>query len=99
MTTKRWIKTVTFPLLAAALASPMFIQCGGGLPGVNGLPGIPSCPDMSNPDAVLSYDWAGNYKIDAASADKIRAGVAAAIELKEVARQIDADLKTGCGGL
>ena len=99
MTTKRWIKTATWPLLAAALASPMFIQCGGGLPGVGGLPSVPSCPDMSNPDGILSYDWAGNYKIDAANADKIRAGVAAAIELKDVAKQIDADLKTGCGAL
>ena len=99
MTTKRWIKTATYPLLAAALASPLFIQCGGGLPGVGGLPSVPSCPDMSNPDGILSYDWAGSYKIDAANAAKIRAGVAAAIELKDVAKQIDADLKTGCGGL
>lgn len=99
MTTKRWLKTATFPLLAAALASPMFIQCGGAIPGAEGLPGMPQCPDMSNPDAILSYDWAGTYKVDAANADKIRAGVAAAIELKQVANQIDADLKTGCGGL
>jgi hypothetical protein len=99
MTTKRWIKTATYPLLAAALASPLFIQCGGGLPGVGGLPSVPSCPDMSSSDGILSYDWAGSYKIDAPSADKIRAGVAAAIELKDVAKQIDADLRTGCGAL
>ncbi len=98
-TTKRWIKTATYPILAAALASPMFIQCGGLPGGVAGLPNVPKCPDMSDADGILAYDWTGNYKIDAANADKIRAGVAAAIELKQVAAQIDADLKTGCGGL
>lgn len=103
MSTKRWFKFASWPLLGAALVAPMFIQCGGGmgdLPGGANIPGgIGKCPDMTNAEAVLGFDWAGTYKIDAASAERIKGGVAAAVELKGVAAQIDADLKTGCGAL
>jgi len=100
---KSFFKKASWPLLGAALASPFFIQCGGGLgdmPGGGGLPGgLGKCPDLSSADGALGFDWAGTYKIDAASANKIKGGVAAAIELKGIAAQIDADLKTGCGAL
>jgi hypothetical protein len=64
-----------------------------------GLPSIPKCPDMKDVDGVVAFDWAGSYNISPDVANKIKGGVAAALEIKDIANQVDADLKTGCGGL
>jgi hypothetical protein len=85
------------------LLSPIFMQCGGALPG--GVPGagamgaMGKCPKMDDADGIIAFDWAGTYQLDAATAAKVKGGVAAAIEIKDVASQIDKDLLTGCGGL
>lgn len=100
---KSWVKRAVGPVAAVALMVPVLAQCGGGLPGgipgADQIPGAAKCPDMSNPDAITDFDWAANYKVDAATSAKLKGGVAAAAELKLVADQIDADLKLGCGGL
>lgn len=83
---------------ALALLAAAFVQCGGGLANAPVGP-APKCPDVSDRDAALAFDWAASYGLDAASAAKIRAGVAAATDLRRLAAQVDADLKTGCGGL
>ncbi len=59
----------------------------------------PTCPDVANIESVLAYDFAANFKIDAQGAAKLKAGTVAALQLKGVAAQVDADLVTACGGL
>ncbi len=98
MARKPLLEAACYPLVAAALASPLFVECGGGTPNAAAV-APPACPELADADAALAYDWAGRYAIDAASANRIRAGVAAALDLRRVAAQLDADLKTGCGGL
>ena len=56
----------------------------------------PKCPDLASVESVLSYDFSGNFKIDAAGGSKLKAGTAASLELKAFADQVDADLKAGC---
>ena len=62
------------------------------VPGVGG-----SCPDLSKPEAIMAFDFAGNFKLDAETGLKLRAATAAAVDIKGFADQIDADLKAGCG--
>lgn len=54
------------------------------------------CPDLASVESVMAYDFAGNFKIDAAGGSKLKAGTAASMELKAFADSIDADLKAGC---
>src|ERR1700742_256101 len=61
-----------------------------------GVPGAPKCPDMTQVDAILDYDWAGNFKINAEAGGTLKAGAAAAVSIKGFADQIDADLTTAC---
>lgn len=61
-----------------------------------GVPGAPKCPDMTNVDAILDFDWAGNFKVNAEAGGKLKAGAAAAISVKGFADQIDADLSSAC---
>ncbi len=100
---KTWMKKAVGPAVVIALMTPVLTQCGaglpGGIPGADQIPGAAKCPDMTNADAVGDFDWAANFKVDAAVAGKLKGGVVAAIELKQVSDSIDADLKTGCGGL
>ena len=69
--TKTWVKKAVGPLAAVALMMPVLAQCGaglpGGIPGADQIPGAAKCPDMSNADAVMDFDWAGNFKVDAAT--------------------------------
>ncbi len=100
---KTWMKKTVGPAAAIVLMMPVLAQCGaglpGGIPGADQIPGGAKCPDMTSADAMAEFDWAGNYKVDAAVAGKLKGGLAAAIELKQISDSIDADLKTGCGGL
>jgi len=83
------------------LAAAAFSQgCGGGL----NVPGVPlpggKCPDLNNVEALADFDWAANFQgIDAKLAADLKAGVPAAVDIGQLAGGIDADLKTGCGGL
>jgi hypothetical protein len=57
------------------------------------------CPDTSSVSAVAKGDWSGTFGIDAKAGAKIKAGIEAALELKEFSAKLDADLKGACGGL
>ena len=90
--------TFAMALLVPVLAS----GCGaankamGSVPG--GIPGAPAkCPDLTKPEAILAFDFAGEFKLDAPTGAKLKAATAAAIDLKGFSDQIDADLKAGCG--
>jgi len=54
---------------------------------------------MANVDAIMAFDFAKEFNLQADVGAKIKGGVAAAVDLKGVTDSIDADLKTGCGGL
>lgn len=95
-------RTLAWPALALALASPLLMDCGNlpKVPGVPNVPGMPgNCPDIANLEAVAAFDWAGEFKLDASAAGKLKGGITAAIHLQDLAASIDADLKTGCGNL
>jgi hypothetical protein len=57
------------------------------------------CPDLASAEGVAKVDFAAEFKIGVEPAAKMKAGVQAAVALEEFAAAIDADLKTGCGGL
>lgn len=97
-------KNVLGAAIAFGVLVPVLVGCGaagnlggaaGGLPGGMGA----KCPDLSKPEAILAFDFAGNFKISAEAGAKLKAATAAAVELKGFADQVDADLKAGCGGL
>jgi hypothetical protein len=93
--------------LLSALGSPLLIDCGGKMPG--GMPSLPNapagmgapgnCPDMASAEAVANFDWQKEYKLDATASGKLKGGLAAAVNLKGLAMQIDGELKTSCGNL
>ena len=92
-------------LIAAAVVLPVIVSCGAakGLSdkandATGGALGA-KCPDLSKPESILSADFAGTFKLDAATAAKLRASTAASVEIKTLSDQIDADLKVGCGGV
>jgi hypothetical protein len=101
--TKSAFRVVTWPVLAFGL--PWLASCGasmpGGLPGADKLPGGMggACPDTASVEAIEKFDFASNFKLDAKASGKVKAGLGAAVEIKGLADSVDADLKTGCGGL
>src|SRR5450432_1888794 len=96
-------RIASWPILVTALGSPLLMDCGkmpGGLPSAPSVPGMPgNCPDMANADAVANFDWAKEFKLDASASAKLKGGLAAAINLKGLAGEIDGDLKGACGNL
>lgn len=99
---KSLIRSMSWPLLALALGSPLLMDCGSlpSIPGVPNVPGMPgNCPDVANVEAVANFDWANEFKLDAEAAGKLKGGITAAINLKGLAAQIDGDLKLACGNL
>ncbi|HSO39098.1 MAG TPA: hypothetical protein VLT33_41515, partial [Labilithrix sp.] len=62
------------------------------------IPGAPGkCPDLSKPETIMAFDFAGEFKLDAQAGAKLKAATAAAIDIKGFSDQIDADLRAGCG--
>jgi hypothetical protein len=57
------------------------------------------CPDLTKVESIMAFDFAKEFKIDAAAGAKLKAGTAAAVEIKGFAAQVDADLKTSCGNI
>jgi len=96
MNRKIW-RSVSWPIVFAGLSAPFIVNCGAlsKLPG--GLPGIPSCPDMSKPDEIAKFDFAASFKLKPDVAAKVKAGVGAAVEMKILADKVDADLTAACG--
>src|SRR5580704_13689525 len=91
---------VSFPIVVAGLMGPFIANCGAKLPGAAGLPGgAGACPDMADIAAVDSFDFAANFSLKSDVATKVKAGVGAAVEMKQLADKIEGDLKTACGTL
>jgi hypothetical protein len=88
----------------AALA-PLVASCGaaqgamGAASDVTGGAVGAKCPDLTKVESIMAFDFASNFKISAEAGAKLRAGTAAAVEIKGFADQIDADLKAACGGI
>jgi len=78
MVSNYW-RLISWPMLVGALGLPVLMDCGkmpGGMPGVPNVPGAPgNCPDMANADAVASFDWQKEFKLDAAHAQNINSWV------------------------
>ena len=99
MTRNMW-RRISWPIVFAGLVAPFMVNCGAlpkGVPGVGGLTG--KCPDMAKIDEIDSFDFAGEFKLKADVAAKVKAGAGAAAEMKELAAKIDGDLTTACGNL
>ena len=95
-------KTALGAAISLAVLVPVFLSGCGAAGQLNGLasnvPGVGGkCPDLTKPEAILAFDFATEFKLDAAVGGKLKAATAAAVELKGFADQIDADLKAGCG--
>ncbi len=57
------------------------------------------CPNLATVKAAGQVDWASEFELDAKAAAQIKGGVEAALELRDFAKKLDADLKLACGGL
>ncbi|MGO9838200.1 MAG: hypothetical protein ACLP1X_28800 [Polyangiaceae bacterium] len=98
MTRKIW-QHISWPIVFAGLSAPFLANCGAKIPGAPSLPGVGSCPDMANVEAIDSFDFAKNFSLKPEVGAKVKAGVSAAVEMKVLADKIDSDLKTACGTL
>lgn len=89
-------------LVGLPLASLSLVSCDKlGLPSTPGgaMEAAADCPDLSSVSAVLKIDWAKEFGIDVEAAARVRAGVQASLELRNLAATVDAKLVTACGGL
>jgi len=94
------VRSVLCPLVVTLmLATPWLVNCGAINSGLSkaGVPGA-SCPDL-NVDAIIDYDFVKEFSISAEAGAKLKAGAAAAVELKDFAAKIDLDLKNACGAI
>jgi hypothetical protein len=88
---------------AAGVALIALPNCGAinqaaGAAGVPGVPGQCSL-DVKNVDAIEKFDFAGQFKLQADAAAKLKAGTVAAVELEAFSAKIDGMLLEACGGL
>ncbi len=54
---------------------------------------------MAKVEAIDSFDFGKEFKLNADVASKIKSGAAAAVEMQELNAKIDGELKTSCGNL
>jgi len=89
------------PVLALLTAGAAATSCDGSIPVDPGsaLNAAAGCPDVSSVKAIASFDWAGEFGIDAKAAGQISGGLQAALSLQAFAAKLDADLRVACGGL
>src|SRR5262245_47229705 len=95
MVAKRWRK-VSGPVLGAVTLAfaPMLMDCGGGLPGVPGMPG--GCPaNIADAQAVMS----ANFGLQGELEGKVKAALAAGANLQKLAVDIEGEVATACGNL
>ncbi|HEY1960559.1 MAG TPA: hypothetical protein VGH28_33340 [Polyangiaceae bacterium] len=93
--TRRGHRAAAVSIVAALILVPV-LECGGAKPAA--APVAPRCPNVGDDAAVLAFDWT-TFGLDAARANDMKRALAAALEMKRLAAGVDADLKTGCGGL
>jgi hypothetical protein len=89
--------TIMLAVLGLSVASCAAAQ--GAMAQAKDAAGAGKCPDVTKVESIMSFDFAQNFHINAEAGGKLKAGVAAAVDMKGFAEQVDADLKTGCGGL
>lgn len=91
-TTRRRTLGPALITLSALAVAPALTNCGGkGMPGMPG--GGGSCPD--SPDAIFQASWG----LDAQLEGKVKAGLAAAANLKDVAAKLEGEVSMACGNL
>jgi hypothetical protein len=99
------MRKVVGPALVLGLLAPVIVSCAaaqgamGAASDVTGGALGGKCPDLTKVESIMAFDFASNFKIDAAAGAKLKAATAAAVEIKGFADQVDADLKTSCGGI
>ncbi len=99
------VRSLVGPVLMLGLLAPVMASCAaaqgamGKASDVTGGAIGAKCPDLTKVESIMAFDFAGNFKINAEAGAKLKAGTAAAVELKGFADQVDADLKTACGGI
>lgn len=95
MTSNRF-RVVSMPFFAAMLAAPVLVNCGklGSM-----VPGGKCDVDVTNISAIAKADWAATLKVDAKVGAQIKGGLQAALNLKNLAAEIDGQLKVACNGL
>jgi hypothetical protein len=71
----------------------------GNIPGAGALPSVPKCPDLATVESALAFDYAKEFSIQADGAAKLRAGVAASVEMTGLNAKVDGDLKVACSGI
>lgn len=100
---KRASKKMVGGLIASLALVPMVASCGamqGAMSAAGSATGMGGkCPDLKDINAILSFDFASNFKLQAETGAKLKAATAAAVEINALAAQIDADLKGACGGI
>jgi hypothetical protein len=93
------------PALMLGILAPVVASCAqaqGALGAANNATGGAlggGCPDLTKIESIMAFDFAANFKIDAQAGAKLKAGTAAAVEIKGFADQVDADLKLACGNI
>lgn len=98
MTSNRW-RVIATPFFAAMLVAPVLVNCDklGKVPGVPSIPG--NCPDTASLDAIAKADWTAALKVDAKVGAQVKGGLQAALNLKNLAAEIDGQLKVACNNL
>jgi hypothetical protein len=57
------------------------------------------CPEPTNPDRVVAFDWSKELGVDAPLAARLRGVSGTAVEAQLLAAQVDAELRTACGAM
>ncbi len=99
MVSNRW-STVSWPVLAAVMMSPLLLDCGNlpkNLPGPLGdVAGAANCPNFASVEAIGSVDFAKEFGVDVDAAAKLKGSLSASVELQALAASIEGELKVAC---
>lgn len=101
MSVNRW-KLFSMPVLMLGLASPLLVNCSGGIPGAGKLPGpvgdladaAGGCPEMDKGD-FASLKISGGPAVEG----KVKGFLDAAYSLNKVVGDMEVDLIASCGEL
>src|SRR5688572_2327168 len=95
MVAERWRKFSGPVLGTMTLAiAPLLMDCGGGMPGVPGMPG--GCPaDIADAKAVMS----ANFGLRGELEGKVKAALAAGAALQAIAVEVEGEVSVACGNL
>jgi len=96
---KNRLRPSVLPALLMGLAAPVLVQCSG-LPGMPGFPGLSgACPDVSSLEAIARVDFAQAFGFDVDQSAKVKSALSAAVDLRALQAEMEADLKVACGNL